>query len=179
MNEWTTVTFSSLVPDVGTGLAVASPNVLSASGSLLGVGEFGVGSWRFGTVLAHESGALSISIPYVITQAVVPNVWVAPPPNASTGSFALTDVSLSLNLLDLEGTRSSVRLDARSGTGSRSGTLLGTIMMSAGEQAEFVLQAGTAARVTSVPEPDMLWSTLIGLVGAALFVEQRRRYTCG
>lgn len=168
MTEWTTVTYSSFAPDVGTGLAVASPTVLSASASLLGVGDFGVASGRFGELLAHESGALSISIPYVITQAVAPNLWGAP--NPVTGSFASTNVWLGFG-----DKTSEVTLDARAGTGSRSGTLISTLIMSAGELTSFGLTASTGGSVRSVPMPDTFWPTAIGIVGLAGFAAWKRR----
>jgi hypothetical protein len=172
LQEWTTTAISSVSPDVGTALAVASPTVLSASASLIGVGGFGAGIGRFGSLLAHESGALTISIPYVLTQAVSPNSWVAPPtfttPNVSPYGF--TGVRLNFGLGS-----SIVELDARTGTGSQAGTLTRTFTMSAGEQTILSLTAGTAAFVTSVPVPDMLWPTLAGMFGIVLYAESVRR----
>lgn len=119
---------------------------------------------RAGWITANESGALTISVGYGLTTVVATDV-------SRAGQGVLLQLSeLAGGFNDVD----TATLDARFGAASRTGTLVSTIMMSAGEIARFSLSAGTGGDITSVPEPDMLWPMLIGMVGIAILAERRR-----
>jgi hypothetical protein len=61
------------------------------------------------------------------------------------------------------------------GEGSKTGILSLTHWFKAGQYLDFQLRATSSTYYASVPIPDMLWPTLVGMVGISLYAERVRR----
>lgn len=155
---WLDVHTGTEIPTVGTANAVFSSTQLASSINLIGPGDAFSNTLRQGTIFAQEAGYLTASIRYSFAQSGVPS--------SLTGFSAGSHVGLNLGLSNL-----LVSPDLANGT--QTGTLSTSWFFNANESALFALSTGTSA--SAVPEPNMLWPTLAGMVGITLVVGVRRR----
>jgi hypothetical protein len=165
-DDWTVIGSNS----IGTLVTAANVTSLYASATMTGSGPFGfetyVISERGGSLVANQTGYLTVSIPYILTHSGIQSSDVA---FTSRGL-----ASLSLNSVG-SSTETFVDLHTASGITSRTGTLSLTRFFNEGEFSTLLVHGS----VTAVPAPEMLWPTLVGMVGIVLYVEMRRRRLVG
>jgi hypothetical protein len=164
-DEWRNQTVTAVVPPVATAISLTDQaNTLYSSSSLTGTEFFGSGASAFSitersaSFIANEAGNFTISVPFSLAHNGIP------PP----GSGFSASVSASLSLF---GVSTHAQIDDVSGITSRAGTFTLTRFFGAGESGSFQLATRSIAGL-SVPEPDLLWATLLGLVAIALLVKR-------
>jgi hypothetical protein len=164
---WENHTETNSIPGVVTAVTVADQTQVSTSVTMTlccaGTAADPYSS-RFGSFIANEAGNLTLTIPFTFMHSGVPN--------PITGFSSIAHANLSLSELS-----TSAQLDAALGIGSHQGLLSLTRFFGAGENGRFGLETSINAAYRSVPEPDLLWPTLSGLVGIALFAMRISRTT--
>lgn len=182
-NDWRPYITTLNGPQGTTAITAADSSRLYAffgtSGSMSGNSEVD----RLGNFTALGTGQLTVSIDYTLR-----TIDVASLPNGftlGTGGLLTLEAEHDHNSQMLE---SHAQLFGLSGlTDQQQGTLSLTEPYQRGETGEFVASAFVATSGaggslpgfggSSVPVPDMLWPTLAGMIGIAVWAERRRRQT--
>jgi hypothetical protein len=158
------------IADVGTVTALATPVKLSSS---IDLRSSGIGSSliaRNGLLTATQAGVLTVSINYSIFHSAIlvgdPDFFSVGRAGLSVGNFA--DVNQQRDFRDLRLSNISP-LDAPL---EQRGTASVTYSFNAGQSAP--LEVFTTIR-GSVPVPDMLWPTILGLLCIVGYSEGRQR----
>jgi hypothetical protein len=151
----------------------ADSNRLYAFVNLSGVGEparFGGGQANSASVerssyfTAMDTGQLTVSIDYTLRQVgSLPTGFEATERGLlvlAAGNFSRSGIDQSLLMTTL-------------GAHAQSGTLSITESYQRGETGQFFAEPSVVAGF--VPLPDMLWPTVIGMIGLAFYVERTRR----
>ena len=165
--DWRDHTTALNIPPV-TALSHADANRVYASVSLAGPGVGSAQLYRSAVFTALETGKLTVSIDYSLQQSGVTSL----PSDIESKSRAFLLLSNPSNVEALR------ELSSAAGDRTQSGTLSLTESFQKGEGGVFATTLGVnvAERTGTVPLPDMLWPTLAGLIGIALWVERRRRH---
>jgi hypothetical protein len=165
--------FTEHLPSLGTVTTLASNTELSSSLHMVNLSN----GWgllvRDGLITATQAGSLSISINYSLSHS---GVLATPDFNANgalgmgVGYFETPSHQFLVETFHIRDFQSPTLFDPI----NQHGTLrLTHLFANAGESIPFEIFAQT--RVEKVPEPDMLWPTLAGMIGIAVFAERMRR----
>lgn len=164
-----TVTFS--IPQVTTAVTSADSSRLYSAVTLFGSsveqqGQAILNRSAFFTAL--DTGNLHVSIDYSLRQFGVRD---------GLGSNVDVTLILARDVAGGDDIRSTASLPSVEGDGIRTGTLSLTQSIQRGEAWSFLAGTSVAAAnlSSSVPVPDMLWPTLVGMIGLAFYVERTRR----
>lgn len=165
--EWSNSNITSTIPQVATAIRSTDGERLYASVGIFGSGEGGVVMGRAATFTAMDTGRLTISIDYTLQHVGVPT-----PP----GSFSASE-SVYLHLAgDTFNDSTSRSLSSILSDGKETGILSLTGPYKNGELGFFITEAlANGSSGVSVPLPDMLWPTLVGMIGLTFYVERTRR----
>ena len=165
--DWSDRTFTQTLPQAATSVSSADASRLFASVSMFGGPAIGISEVGRGAhFTAMQAGDLSISIRYTLSHAGVPALQSDLLSNATA--------SLSIGAQFSSTTRSERTLSSALGNGIQTGTLSVTRSLREGENGSWFV-FGQVAATSTVPEPDMLWPTLLGMITIAVYVERRRR----
>jgi hypothetical protein len=129
-----------------------------ASGGLVVPGAADASITHGGIITAPSEGVLMLSIGYRLITAGIPT----PISGFNTNVFAGMSLGAAL---------ASDQLNALSGDTTKTGIFSLQRFLGAGESVPFNFTASVAS---SVPEPDTLWPTLVGLAGIAIVARRRR-----
>ena len=160
--SWISETVNQHDSQIGEAGAIGDSNFMRTSANLIGSsGSLSSFVSRDATFSIIGTGLLTVNIQYALAQSgLLDSAHVG-------GSFVSMDfVFLSNGVADQLQTQGSLL-----GTGSKSGTLSLTQWFSAGQEATLNLR--TVSFAQSVPEPDMLWPTIAGVVGIGVLGRRR------
>lgn len=165
-NWSTTEALSITLPEIqlGTGSSIADATHLTASVNMVGPGVIDALINRNAWFHAAGTGNLTVTIGYSLTQVGVPSLH--------SGFASTATAGLTLNSLGGAETSALATLASSSGP-SQTGVLSLTHTFQVGEIGNFTAFASEHAS-QSVPVPDMLWPTILGMVGIACIVAWRR-----
>jgi hypothetical protein len=162
-SSWISETVNQHKPQVGEASAIGDSTFMGTSASLIGSsGNLSSFVSRDATFSINGTGNLTVSIQYALAQSGLLE------PAHVGGSFVTMDfVFLSNGIADRLQTQGSLPGDS-----SKNGILSLTQWFNAGQEATLNLR--TTSFVAQVPEPDMLWPTLIGMLGILVALQRQK-----
>jgi hypothetical protein len=171
--SWVSHTLIDSISQIGTAVSIADTSVLYASASQTGIGAAVASTERFASFIPTATGNLTISINYTLMQSgVLDNT----PFLGNQRIFATTSAFLNLTASGFPFNPITADITT-SGAGLRNelktGTLSFTRWFNAGESGELRLGVSSISAQV-VPVPDMLWPTLLGMLGVGLYAERAR-----
>ena len=175
-NSWVSNTVIQDMPNVGSARSILEPSLIQSSASLTGRGTVGADTTRQFFFIANEPGDLTVSINYTLSQVGVLDPKIEPLLNG----VAFVDISLfPFTSPFVSDSAVLTTIDSVLGDGSKTGTLSFTGHFSperVDQGVSAILTMRATSRAERVPVPDMLWPTVIGMIGLVGLVMWRKAF---